>query len=153
MSARLVAKVPPPRTVDPLSATPQGATALELRVVASPPLAPRPTWSPARPRCWTLAGDQFGSSVWGECSLTCNWTAQESCLTKEVLLLGQIGWRAYVCYGSWSLAPAKLGTLFTASYSKVGTDSTVASVVSFSDPEKSRFPPKRTPRVLHLPEF
>ena len=58
----LVAKVTPPATVDPLSATSQRSAALELRVIASPLLAPRSTGSPACPRSWTLA-DRVGIGV------------------------------------------------------------------------------------------
>ena len=63
---------------------------------------------------------------------------QESCLALEDLLLGKIWWGVYVCLWLWYPAPTELGTLFTASYSKVGTDSAMA--VTLQDPEETRLP-------------
>ena len=146
-----VAKVPPPGTVDSLSTPSKRSTTLKLGVVPSPCPATRSTRSPAWARSWTLAGNQFGRGVWGESSLCCYWTDQEGCLALEDFLLGKIWWGVYVCLWFWSLTPTKLGTLFTASYSKVGTDSAMA--VTLQDPEETRLAPKRTPRVLHLPEL
>merc|ERR1719322_1371528 len=140
-----------PWTIYSLPSPPKRSTALDFCQIASFFLASTSTPHFARPCGWALALVDVDKRVGGESSLRCDRSRQESGLTKEDFLLWQVCRGTQVGHLGLSAA-AKLGAGAATSHSKVGTDSTVAPVVSFSDPKKSGFPPEWTPRVFHLPE-
>merc|ERR1719322_489761 len=147
----LETRISSPWTIYSLPTAPKRSTALDFCQIASFFLASTSTPHFARPCGRALAFVDVGKRVGGESSLRCDRSRQEIGLTLEDFLLWQACRGTQVGHLGLSAA-AKLGAGAATSHSKVGTDSTVAPVVSFSDPKKSGFPPEWTPRVFHLPE-